>query len=562
MSYKKSSADLIVPPENEILGLMPIYAVGDSHVLPLKNMVIRHEATRQLVAVRSKYISGLSAAGFFDASKEEFHPEFIKFLEYEGLVREGRAVHLSRSETDFNIAKASAQPMTPPLLLLSMGDIDVRGGIMPKLRDEYDFIPPFETRIPVLDKPLLPWNIVERFVEESIKPVTLGLKRLFAAGFTRVYVQGVVPPTQDEPRVEELHGYACPLSVRTKLVMAFNRELSKRCQEAGAVFLDVWPQLTDGLYLRAEFEVDGVHVPPRAARYYVDAVLEHAINCQWLAANYVRHEMFYRMACGLSPFEEDRPAKTPLEHGLRQLLAEVNRPPRTSTTLAPQAAVNPAAGFANHIAEFRNKGITVIPLDKTKAIQWLAAETIDRDVGNRHPAWDWAGNTIEPFSKDMQSGLPSEQLVDDLTSLFSGEDFQNLFSEILGCNAMIGSCRVFKSLPHPGAGIGPQFWHEDGCPSGVIRGVLYLTDVNEFAGPFQYKDGDGEHSVLGEAGSLLIFDANRLSHRGSPPTKFTRAAIDFVFMPRLPGQPFRLVVAGMNNWPADPFCYSVPAEQH
>jgi lysophospholipase L1-like esterase len=290
---------------------LPVYVIGDSHVLPYRNLLFREKWTGQWIIARSRYISGLTAHDLFKPDTGEFHPELIQFLEYEGLVRNGQATHLSMDETDFAIAKASGQSIKPPLVLFALGDIDIRGTIMPMLRDTHDFVPPFETQLPVLDRPLVPWALIEEAIGRRISPMIAGLRQLIESGFNRIYLQSLVPPTQNETRIKKLHGYDCPVSVRTKLVMAFNRHLEVECKQIGVTILDLWPRLTNGAYLRPDLEIDGVHLPPQAARWFVDALLEHAVNCQWLAVNHVRYELFYRMACGLDPFQSNRNVHSP-----------------------------------------------------------------------------------------------------------------------------------------------------------------------------------------------------------------------------------------------------------
>jgi hypothetical protein len=56
---------------------------------------------------------------------------------------------------------------------------------------------------------------------------------------------------------------------------------------------------------------------------------------------------------------------------------------------------------------------------------------------------------------------------------------------------------------------------------------------------------------------MLFFDANRLLHRGSPPRKGKRQVIDLCVTVRPERMPPRVMWAGMNNWPKDPFNYSV-----
>ena len=289
---------------------LPIFVIGDSHALPYRNFLGTERWTGNTVIVRAKYVNGLSGYGFYDSSTGELHPGVFDALEYEGLVRNGKATHLSKDEMDFVILQASGQPVTPPLLLFTVGDIDVRGPLFQMLRDTHDFVPPFDLPYPVAEKPLIPWDVLLAAYERSLSPLIAGLRELQAAGFNRIYVQSVVPPTQDEARSQRLHGYHCPLSVRTKLVATFNHLLKERCASIGVHCVSIWDDVTRGGYLRPEFELDGVHLAPPAARMHIEQLLDHAINHAWQSCNFVRHEIHYRQAVGLSPFEitlGDRP---------------------------------------------------------------------------------------------------------------------------------------------------------------------------------------------------------------------------------------------------------------
>jgi hypothetical protein len=246
-----------------------------------------------------------------------------------------------------------------------------------------------------------------------------------------------------------------------------------------------------------------------------------------------------------------------------RLVHSENKAPPICTALAPK--FDPAkkrSQMDRHIEEFQSKGITVIGTNSEIASTWRETEIFDRDVGNRHAAWDWAGNDIKPYSTDLRTAIPSESVREGLRQLFSADDFESFFRGVLGCPATVANCRVVKSPAHAGQGVGPQEFHRDGCPPGVIRGVLYLTDVDEDTGPFQYQDSTSTtQTVIGKTGDLLIFDAMRLLHRAMPPKMHERTAIDLVFMPRLPNQELTIMVAGMNHWPADPFFFEKPVER-
>jgi hypothetical protein len=107
-------------------------------------------------------------------------------------------------------------------------------------------------------------------------------------------------------------------------------------------------------------------------------------------------------------------------------------------------------------------------------------------------------------------------------------------------------------------GAGPQAWHNDGCPDGLLRGILYMTDVDERSGAFQYKNKNGEVvSVNGPRGTLAIFDADQVLHRGSPPLDRHREAFDLTFSPRMNGEPMMAFADGTSIFPNDPFMFSI-----
>jgi hypothetical protein len=238
-----------------------------------------------------------------------------------------------------------------------------------------------------------------------------------------------------------------------------------------------------------------------------------------------------------------------------------NEPPRVCNFLADKA--NRQINFATQkVDEFHQNGAVVLPTDPDRALHWRRTETFDRDVSNLHSTWDWAGNSIKPYSSVLKTGMPSEGLKGELLKLITSPFYEAFFKGVLGCSVSIGNCRLVKSLPHKTDGVGPQSWHEDGCPPGILRGVLYLTDVSEASGPFQYKDSNSQvHTVVGNTGDLLVFDAMRLPHRAMPPTLEMRMAVDLVFMPRLPGHNAQVIAAGMNHWPADPFAFDIPRDK-
>ena len=259
----------------------------------------------------------------------------------------------------------------------------------------------------------------------------------------------------------------------------------------------------------------------------------------------------------------DAAANTALDGGAGlRLLPAVNQAPEISSRPSPISDERPDAGaLSSYAREFQASGIVAIEAYPGLAARWRRQLSFDSDVGNRYPSWDWAGNPIAPYSGVMRSAKPTTDMVEDLRKLLSSKEFDSFFRAILGCPVFVANFRLFKSVAHCDDPVGPQSWHVDSSPAGVLRGLIYLSDVTLQSGPFQFIDTEGkERSMVAGAGTMLLFDANRLQHRAAPPEAHERIVADLIFLPRLPGMKMKVMVAGMNSWPADPYCVEEPQE--
>lgn len=117
-------------------------------------------------------------------------------------------------------------------------------------------------------------------------------------------------------------------------------------------------------------------------------------------------------------------------------------------------------------------------------------------------------------------------------------------------------------------------WHRDREDRRMMKIGIYLSDVNEDSGPFQYVRPDIAslvfdrvqakyplrktyktfihrefenlvsdipdwfRSCTGPAGTVVFFDPVRFFHRGMPPTKFNRFALFYSYHSRKPSYPF------------------------
>jgi hypothetical protein len=270
---------------------------------------------------------------------------------------------------------------------------------------------------------------------------------------------------------------------------------------------------------------------------------------------------------------------------LKRLNAEIidssNQQTMTIVTLPPEeqfkpkdAPNAPTSGLCNHNArpdfkisdpvfaraaeEFFRDGCTTVPLDQDLVQSWRDQLDFRLPVTNPATSFDWAGNAIDGYSDQIKRSNVSSKLLQQLCDRFAQKDFEELFGAILGCRIVLQHVRAFRSDPVKSDGAGPQAWHNDGCPDGLLRGILYMTNVDERSGAFQYKNKNDEVvSVNGPSGTLAIFDADQVLHRGSPPLDRHREAFDLTFSPRMSGESMMAFADGTSIFPNDPFMFSI-----
>lgn len=217
---------------------------------------------------------------------------------------------------------------------------------------------------------------------------------------------------------------------------------------------------------------------------------------------------------------------------------------------------NPA--FRRAAVEFFREGATKVQLNQGLVQSWREQLDFGMPVTNPATSFDWAGNAIDGYSDKIKRSNVSSKLLQDLCNRFEERDFEELFAALLGCRFVLQHVRAFRSEPVYTEGTGPQGWHNDGCPDGLLRGILYMTDVDERSGATQYKNKKGEVvSLTGPSGTLVIFDADQVLHRGSPPLDRHREAFDLTFSPRMDGEPMMAFANGTSIFPYDPFMFSI-----
>ncbi|MGA9602225.1 MAG: hypothetical protein WBS22_18600 [Methylocystis sp.] len=522
---------LTVPPRDPDLDaavkLSPIgdavrlFLVGDSHCLPARGLVAADAFTARNYTVVSKHIPGFSASNIMQKGK--LSPELMAALESENLVRGRWFNFLTLSEQELATSFAEGTPSLPPVLLLSVGDIDLRKGFLPKLADAYDIVPPHETPYAVREgAKIMPYEAAREMARNALAPLAEGLIEFRKMGLPRVLVTELPPPTLNEERFEALHGLACPVDTRYKATLLFNEVLREVCAKAGAIVVSIWPELVDeNGYLRREFELDGVHLNRAGSTRCLSRMISAAINSSLDSChNPLRYELAYNLRDG---------AEQPASPSAQALAREFHDTGICRTAIPPEAAAKLAESFQYEL-----------------------------DVGNRHARLDWHGSAVTPSTSLMRAAAPDQDTLDLIFQTLYAPEIDSVMRLCMGGDVWYANCRPLMSLPHAHGGGGAQAFHHDMCPPHVLRAIIYLVDVDKDNGPFEYVAADGtNHLVTGPRGTLFIFDANRLWHRGSPPRARYRQSIDFMILPRMKSQPRRVLWAGVNNWPGDPFHFSI-----
>ena len=243
---------------------------------------------------------------------------------------------------------------------------------------------------------------------------------------------------------------------------------------------------------------------------------------------------------------------------LREQLHKLSSPRYDRALTAARAAYTGkrSAEMAELAAAFQTKGICSLPVTSPGLGKIRGDLVFDLDMANRHARLDWHGNTIASMSHNLRTQAPTPVQMAETYRILFESPVADLIRSVLGYDFTIYNFRLVQSLPHHDRGQGPQAFHYDGCPPGIVRGLLYLTDVDADSGPFEYLENKESRFATAPAGTFLLFDANRLIHRGNPPKTRRREVMDFVVGPLVPGQKRAVIWSGLNNWPVDPYHFS------
>jgi hypothetical protein len=206
-----------------------------------------------------------------------------------------------------------------------------------------------------------------------------------------------------------------------------------------------------------------------------------------------------------------------------------------------------------------NKNVSTFQISDFEVASIISVFSETRDVGNRMVSPHYAGNPRIPFSDKILTVHLDTTKKKILTEFLLSNRFR---SEI--CSALeiprfaVLNCRPVVALPHKTEGSGPQAWHLDHNPTGIFRAIVYLNDVYDDTGPFAYLPigascEEDQVLVTGRRGTVIVFDANAVRHRATPPINGARYALDIVLTVCTEKEEQIVNFVDMNNWPCNRF---------
>jgi hypothetical protein len=178
-------------------------------------------------------------------------------------------------------------------------------------------------------------------------------------------------------------------------------------------------------------------------------------------------------------------------------------------------------------------------------------------TANQHIRLDWNGGSAVGWPDNVSLASVSQHGAQLLFEAMYSEPIARILRSCMRSDYLVASVKALRFE----AGSAPEQdlerLHVDNTPAGALRAVVYLNDVEPQNGPLECTKAPGTiQAVSGPAGTLIVFDGQRVSHRWIRPQDGAREALDIVLIPRERRMSRCVIWPGMNNWPVDPYRFS------
>jgi len=487
--------------------------VGDTHTLAFKNKILNYPDYKLNIKTDVLSINGLKTDNI--VINGSLRPEFFNFLKEHTIVdNKGFPVAMTEDIDSYRKHYLVRQPFDTQVILFYCGDNDIKDTLKILKNDSQ-----IKEKLNQIFT-----NIVNNYLE-----VIDNFRQLLGQTL-KIFIHDICPPTADDNDFLNANGFLVDKEVRAYAYNLFNKILHDKSEEYEVNMISAYNSLIDssnGL-LKINCEFDGFH----ANDTYVNESLGR-ITKLW---------MMYRIA--------ERSGR------YYNWYRDVYWKPGDTDETNPYKSCIPLSqvGISNIFKIFnRNEVETIIKsIDQYK--DQLLYGTMRRDYSTLPPEHKWNTTTEVKIGKISKTGI---QLIYDK---FFNTDLYEKIKNLLGANFSLVNVRPTYSEVNNKEGTGPQRLHVDMCPPALFRALVYLVDVGEGDGAFEYVPIGGNKEttkVYGSAGDLFLFDADVLEHRATPPINKPRIALDLIIL----AQPTNLsnVVTSVpgTGWPVDPYQFEL-----
>jgi hypothetical protein len=496
--------------KTETLDTKLIYVIGDSHALAFQNKLITLPDNKINFLPKLLYIRGLSIENILNG--QNLREEIKNLILQSNLAAENNLPSsLTNNKNILNEQYATGVGFSNQNILFHCGELYIRALLKNLIKQN-------ET-IELNDE------LKNQLRATFTKIITLYfniLKSLATQFHFNISIHDICPPTSNDNDFQSLNGYLVPKNLRSYAYGLFNDLLEKLSKDNPNIFLCTSRDYLENEngFLKAEYDFDSCHADMKYA----------SISLERMAVNWLQSRTAERSPRYYKWFEE-------------------------TYNKMPDKVVIPISSIG--ITEPKN----IFNFDETKL---LKDEVFDyEDQLSKHPTLDWASLPIQKrssVSEKIQIGSMGQKGLRLIYNKFFNSNLHEELKKLLNSDFSIINVRPTKSEPHFDDGIGPQKFHLDYCPPAIFRGIVYLVDVGEDDGAFEYFPVNNKVSskkAIGKAGDFFLFDANAIHHRGSPPRNNTRIALDFIILAHKVGIQNVVNTNPGTTWPVDPYLFSL-----
>jgi len=482
--------------------ISPIYLIGDSHCLQFKEILFNTRQPQLRYRCAVSFFVKLTASDYLVDGA--INPMLLAALKAEGVFNDA-------GEPDWLVPDASStylsgRPALSPTMVFFAGEANIQN-LIAELGDEFDFELPDDPGYSVdFDKSPAPFSFIQERIESQLAPFVEVMARL-RQSFPGLMIHALPPRDRDDDRSSHWSfkiKVAAP--VRAKVALAANRHLAEVCGRLNIPFVDPWDDLSVDGFMRPEFGLDGMHINRSAAPIMLDRIMDAMLDNIRASANPTRHSVLRGHSPSYAgPFHPASLSWSQDGYLLDKLL------------VSEVVALNCESQFQSAETNAR-----VSP-------EWIGYPRAGRPgVALAEPSLEILSRAAKLFG----SGHPR-------SILQVGESKDLTIVNFRPVEIPAGASVTASTIP---------------SPPDCRRALLFVGESSSIV----IADASGHVLVQKSvrAGAIAVWDPKRIAIFARARAEPIRV-VEMMLMPRYPLHPFRVAWAGLNDWPADPFHYTV-----